>query len=172
MSEIQSHMWYHCIQYTKRHHMSLINSMLKKANSVDNGASKEVLGSYDGAWYTEHNGTTFVTVSQILMESDFSSARITFDRFRHHRQSHQEVYISGTHECAWPPCLLYIRPNVETLVHCIHPPTHLLTARPVMFSLHQWYACRRLQVSPSDGSNLLLWFRKSSLHNNIKCKTL
>ena len=26
------------------------------------------LGSYDGVWYTEHNGTRFVIVSQILME--------------------------------------------------------------------------------------------------------
>ncbi len=35
---------------------------------MENGASKIRRGSYDGAWYMEHNGTTFVTVSQILME--------------------------------------------------------------------------------------------------------
>ena len=35
---------------------------------MGNGASNARLGSYDGAWYTEHDGTTFVTVSQILME--------------------------------------------------------------------------------------------------------
>ncbi len=27
-----------------------------------------MLGSYDGAWYTERNDTTFVTVSQIMVE--------------------------------------------------------------------------------------------------------
>ena len=48
---------------------SRINSMLKKANYVGNGAScVRLLGSYDGAWYTEHNGNTIVTVSQMLME--------------------------------------------------------------------------------------------------------
>ena len=32
-----------------------------------NRASTVSLGSYDGARHTEHNGNTFVTVSQILM---------------------------------------------------------------------------------------------------------
>ena len=36
-----------------------------------------MLGSNDGAWYTEHSGTTFATVSQILMEL---SALLTFDK--------------------------------------------------------------------------------------------
>ena len=35
---------------------------------MENGAGKMRLGSYDGAWYTEHSGTRFVAVSQILME--------------------------------------------------------------------------------------------------------
>ena len=47
-----------------------INNMLKWANSVGNDASKVVIGSYDGAWCTQHNGTNFLTVSQILMEWD------------------------------------------------------------------------------------------------------
>ncbi len=37
-------------------------------NSVENGARNVRLGSYDGAWYTEYNGTKFVTVSQIFIE--------------------------------------------------------------------------------------------------------
>ncbi len=47
---------------------SRINNMFKSANSVGNGASNVRTGSYDGAWCTEFNGTTFVTVSQILMK--------------------------------------------------------------------------------------------------------
>ncbi len=35
---------------------------------MGNGARDVRICSYDGAWYTEHNGTTFVTVSQILVE--------------------------------------------------------------------------------------------------------
>ncbi len=35
---------------------------------MENGASEIRLGSYDDAWYMEHNCTTFVTVSQLLME--------------------------------------------------------------------------------------------------------
>ena len=95
-------MWYHCVQYTRRHLMSLIshsslhlpqswliwacylflqcsalqavqttsrmNNMLKEAKPYRNHASNMRLGSYDGAWYTEYNGTTFVIVSQILIE--------------------------------------------------------------------------------------------------------
>ena len=47
---------------------------------MENFASKMGLGSYDGNSYAEHNGTTFVTISQILMEYDqFPSTRIIFD---------------------------------------------------------------------------------------------
>ena len=42
--------------------------ILEMANYVQNGASKVKLGSDAGAWYTECNCTTFVTVSQLLME--------------------------------------------------------------------------------------------------------
>ena len=42
--------------------------LFKKGNSCRNLASNVRLGSYDGAWHTEHNGTKFVTTSQILME--------------------------------------------------------------------------------------------------------
>ena len=27
------------------------------------------LGSYDGTWHVDHNGTTFVAISQLLVES-------------------------------------------------------------------------------------------------------
>ena len=45
-----------------------INNMIKKAKFGRNYDRKVKLGSCDGTWYTERNGTTFVTVSQILME--------------------------------------------------------------------------------------------------------
>ena len=35
---------------------------------MGNAASNVRLDSEDVAWYTEYNGTTFVTVSQVLME--------------------------------------------------------------------------------------------------------
>ena len=46
------------------------NNIFKQINYVENGAIRIRLGSYDGAWYTEHNGTASVTVSQILKERD------------------------------------------------------------------------------------------------------
>ena len=46
---------------------SRINNIFKWANYVGYGAGKMRLGSYDITWYTEHNGSTFVTVSQTLM---------------------------------------------------------------------------------------------------------
>ena len=39
-------------------------------NSVSNGASIVVNGSYDGAWYTHHSHMSFVVVSQIWMRID------------------------------------------------------------------------------------------------------
>ena len=36
-------------------------------NFGNNLANKMKLGSYDGAWYTEHSGTTYVRVFEILM---------------------------------------------------------------------------------------------------------
>ncbi len=48
--------------------ISRIINIFKLANYVGNGASRMRLGSYDGAWYTEGNGTKVVTVSQILGE--------------------------------------------------------------------------------------------------------
>ena len=36
-------------------------------NKKTNG-SEVKLGSYDGAWYAEQNGTTFVIISQMLMQ--------------------------------------------------------------------------------------------------------
>ena len=83
ISEIPSQMCYHCVHYSRRHHMSLIwccstlfckslliwiYNIFKWAKWVKNGASKMRLGSYDGAWYTEHNGNTFMMISQILMK--------------------------------------------------------------------------------------------------------
>ena len=35
---------------------------------MGNGTGSVRLGSYDGAWYTEHKGTKFATVSQIFVE--------------------------------------------------------------------------------------------------------
>ena len=34
----------------------------------ENRAGNVILVSFNGAWYTEHVDTTFVTVSQVLME--------------------------------------------------------------------------------------------------------
>ena len=45
-----------------------INNMLKSANIIETGASIEKLNSYDGAWYTEYIGPTYVTIPLILME--------------------------------------------------------------------------------------------------------
>ena len=56
-----------------------INNMLKKAKSVGNDARNVRSSSCDGAWCTEHNDTSFVTVSQILMKWDQFFV-ITFDR--------------------------------------------------------------------------------------------
>ena len=41
-----------------------------------------MLGSCDDAWYIEHNGTIFLTISKILLERDkmFSSTTATFDK--------------------------------------------------------------------------------------------
>ncbi len=50
------------------HVSSRTNNMLKWANFGENQARLVKLGSYNGAWYTEHNGKTFVTVSQIFIE--------------------------------------------------------------------------------------------------------
>ena len=43
---------------------SRINNILKLANSGKNQASAIKLILYDGAWFTEHNGTTFVAICQ------------------------------------------------------------------------------------------------------------
>ena len=45
-----------------------INTMLKMAEFVGTDTKIMKLDSYDGTWYTEHNGTTFMTISHILME--------------------------------------------------------------------------------------------------------
>ena len=37
-----------------------MKDILKLANCVGNNASETKQGSFDGPWYTEHNGTTFV----------------------------------------------------------------------------------------------------------------
>ena len=42
--------------------------MYEKANFAEIGASEEKLGSYDGAWYSEHNGTTAGSASPISMK--------------------------------------------------------------------------------------------------------
>ena len=34
-------------------------------NFLETGASKVKLEIYDGAWYTDHNGATFVTISHM-----------------------------------------------------------------------------------------------------------
>ncbi len=49
---------------------SRINNMLKWAKIIETGASSVELGSYDRALYTEYNGTTYITISWILMEWD------------------------------------------------------------------------------------------------------
>ena len=50
--------------------ISRINNMLKKAKSRRIQTSNVRIGSCDGAWCTECNGSTFVTVSQLLMKWD------------------------------------------------------------------------------------------------------
>ncbi len=47
---------------------SKINDMLNYGNSMGNGARRVRLGSYEGTWCTECNGTKLVTISQILMK--------------------------------------------------------------------------------------------------------
>ena len=116
--------WYHCIQYAKRHHMSLasfcwhqfqqrwtiwtcylslswpalppgqtssiINGLLTYVKFSKKHASKVILDSYDGGWYTEHNSTTFVKTSQKLMDwGEF---------FVHH----------GKIDKAWHPAFLFV----------------------------------------------------------------
>ncbi len=54
----QHHRAYHPLHHQTSHITS----------HVGNGASNVRLCLKGGAWYTEHNGNTFVTVSQILME--------------------------------------------------------------------------------------------------------
>ena len=57
------------------------NIVFKLAHYVPVGAGRVESCSYDGAWYIEYNGATFVRVSQILMErSNFSSTTVTFDK--------------------------------------------------------------------------------------------
>ena len=99
---------------------SKINIMLRYAMCSRNHASNLRLGSYDGAWYNEHNGTTYVTVSQILIEwSGFFSTRITFDRHYYYVLSlvsmsqwvlsHRFVSVSGSflkHKGVLHKCLL------------------------------------------------------------------
>ncbi len=107
--EMLAQRWYHCVQYTKRHHMnriahcwsyfpqswfigacclflrwpavlavqttSIINSMLKYANSGRNHASNVRWCSYDGAWCAEYNLWQYLRCW--WNEPNFSS---TFDR--------------------------------------------------------------------------------------------
>ena len=47
---------------------SRINNMLEWAHFVENHAIKVTLGPCDDVWYDKHNGTTYATLSQILME--------------------------------------------------------------------------------------------------------
>ena len=51
------------------------------------------LGSYDGAWYTEHNGTIIVKVSQTLIEWGQS--------FVHQDNIWQSICLNWTHWCQW-----------------------------------------------------------------------
>ena len=53
--------------------ISRINNMFKWNNCVENGASSVRLDLYGSTWYSEHNGNTFVTVSQLLMDQKFTS---------------------------------------------------------------------------------------------------
>ncbi len=48
--------------------ISRINNVLKWANSGETWAGKVELGSYDGAWRTDHDGTTLVSKCWIIME--------------------------------------------------------------------------------------------------------
>ena len=48
--------------------------MLKQVNQAERDANSVKLGSSDGALYTEHNGTEFATLSQLLVECDESFA--------------------------------------------------------------------------------------------------
>ena len=47
---------------------SRIDGMPKQGNFVEIDVSMVKLDSYDGALYTKHNGSTYVTKSQILMK--------------------------------------------------------------------------------------------------------
>ena len=43
------------------HARSGINNMIRWTNIIETGASNMELGAYDGAWYAENNGITYVT---------------------------------------------------------------------------------------------------------------
>ena len=55
-----------------------------------------ILGSYDDAWHTKHNGTSSVTVSRILMKV---SALVTFDKLKFNggKWASLVVYIQNFH---------------------------------------------------------------------------
>ncbi len=78
------------MQYTKHHlawfrtgsmipKLAYVNmlSILKQTNSIEN-ASKVKLGLYDGKWYTKYNGTTFVTIFQMMTEFSYYADLPTF----------------------------------------------------------------------------------------------
>ncbi len=48
--------------------ISEIHSMLKQVSSGVPDGTNIKPGFQDGSWYTEYNGTTLVTISQILLE--------------------------------------------------------------------------------------------------------
>ena len=57
------------LDYTAR--ISRINNMLKYAIFVINHAGRMKLISFNGAWYTEYIGTTFVIIFQTLIKQDW-----------------------------------------------------------------------------------------------------
>ena len=67
------------ITYSSRTHTlsavqasSRINNMVKKAKCVKTASSKLMLGSCDTTWYSDHSGTTLVTISQVINAWPFS----------------------------------------------------------------------------------------------------
>ena len=86
---------------------------------MENGAKNVRLGSYDGAWYTESNGTTFVTVSQIFIErgqffiqqDNIWQTIVIFD------WSHVGLYLKFTFNAAIDPIHINIRAVDSDYIH-------------------------------------------------------
>ena len=58
------------------------------------------LGSYDGAWYTEHSGTTYVIVSEILK---ILPALVRFDKLLQPNEGRWTAVVGNMVRIPWSP---------------------------------------------------------------------